>query len=77
MHHRYRCSRFRKTGCKATLEADIQSGVLTLGDATHPCDYRVIQEADIVDTREGMKLRARERATHSYGITATKVWLAG
>jgi hypothetical protein len=74
LHHRYRCSTFRATGCRATLNVEIDSGKLVLKNATHTCDSKVIQEAGAIDIKEEMKRRARELALENHGMSAGKVW---
>jgi hypothetical protein len=78
----YRCSVYRSTNCKATLNVDIKTGnlffflikgVFRKGIEPHVCKKREIDSLS-VDVSYSMKEKAKELAFDSMALSAKKIW---
>ena len=72
--HRYRCSVYRATNCKATLSIGCEHGNIKEGPSQHTC--RPSEEPpDLVDVREKMHQLAVSMAVEQRGLSPRQIWL--
>jgi hypothetical protein len=72
--HRYRCSVYRSTKCRATLKVNALTGEIAASDEQHTCVSPASTSPNIHDLSEKMFAMAESRALIEHGTPAGRLW---